>query len=220
MRLKDIDKRYAGKAAFVGVQANGSDTLYPEEDYAKKSDVTAEATARQNADTTLQGNIDANTAALEMLNGTGAGSVTKTVTDKIAEVVADAPESLDTLKEISDWISGHEDDAAAMNSAIRQNAADIADEVTRATAAETALDSGKQDKTLSTPIEVDGRQQDTVEDALNAINDKRSSPVFVFENEADFEEALAKQSGEDGYIPTDSLVVLDYETEYVTADPQ
>ena len=50
----------------------------------------------------------------------------KTVTDEIAKVVADAPESLDTLKEISDWISGHESDASAMNSAIQTNKSDIA----------------------------------------------------------------------------------------------
>lgn len=62
----------------------------------------------------------------------GGGGITRDevneiVTDKIAEVIADAPEDLDTLKEISDWIAGHEDSAAAMNSAIKANAADISD---------------------------------------------------------------------------------------------
>ena len=47
------------------------------------------------------------------------------ITAKVAEIVADAPEDFDTLKEMSDWISQHEDGAAAMNSAIRQNATDI-----------------------------------------------------------------------------------------------
>lgn len=64
--------------------------------------------------------------AIDTLNGTGAGSVSKTVADAIAKVVADAPEDFDTLKEISDWISNHADDAAAMNSAIQQNTGDIA----------------------------------------------------------------------------------------------
>ena len=64
--------------------------------------------------------------AIDTLNGTGAGSVSKTVADAIAKVVADAPEDFDTLKEISDWISNHSDDAAAMNSAIQQNTGDIA----------------------------------------------------------------------------------------------
>ena len=70
--------------------------------------------------------ILSHTTALATLNGEGEGSVKKTVTDEIAKVVADAPESLDTLKEISDWISSHESDASAMNSAIQANKSDIA----------------------------------------------------------------------------------------------
>ena len=62
----------------------------------------------------------------------GGGGITRDevneiVTDKIAEVVANAPEDFDTLREIADWIDGHEDSAAAMNSAINESAADISD---------------------------------------------------------------------------------------------
>lgn len=42
----------------------------------------------------------------------------QTVNEAIAGVVANAPSDFDTLKEMSDWISNHEDDAAAMNTAI------------------------------------------------------------------------------------------------------
>lgn len=71
-------------------------------------------------DTEIKADIQANTAAIGVLNGeaTVDGSVKKTVADEIAKIVADAPESFDTLKEISDWISTHSDDASAMNSAI------------------------------------------------------------------------------------------------------
>ena len=60
----------------------------------------------------------------------GGGGITRDevndiVTGKIAEVVANAPEDFDTLREIADWIDGHEDSAAAMNSEIKANAADI-----------------------------------------------------------------------------------------------
>lgn len=51
------------------------------------------------------------------------------ITEKVAEIVADAPEDFDTLKEISDWISSHEDSAAAMNSAIRANTTAITGKV-------------------------------------------------------------------------------------------
>ena len=43
----------------------------------------------------------------------------------MAQIVSDAPEAYDTLKEISDWISSHASDAAEMNSSIQQNASDI-----------------------------------------------------------------------------------------------
>jgi|GEM_PF-3956921 len=64
-------------------------------------------------------------AAVDVLNGTGDGSVSKTVAHGIAQIIADAPEDLDTLKEISEWITAHPDDAAAMNAAIMQNTSDI-----------------------------------------------------------------------------------------------
>lgn len=59
--------------------------------------------------------------------GVTLAEVNSIVAEQIAEVVANAPEDLDTLKEISDWIEGHEDSAAAMNSAIQTNAADISE---------------------------------------------------------------------------------------------
>lgn len=40
------------------------------------------------------------------------------ITNKVAEIVAEAPEDFDTLKEMSDWISSHEESASAMNTAI------------------------------------------------------------------------------------------------------
>lgn len=60
-----------------------------------------------------------------MHNSDGVGSVKKSVADAVAAIVNDAPEAYDTLKEISDWISGHETDAAGMNSAIKANKASI-----------------------------------------------------------------------------------------------
>lgn len=47
------------------------------------------------------------------------------ITSKVAEIVADAPEDFDTLKEMSDWIASHENSASAMNSAIQTNADNI-----------------------------------------------------------------------------------------------
>ena len=47
--------------------------------------------------------------------------ITSEVTAKIAELVANAPEDLNTLKEIADWIKNHANDASAMNTAILAN---------------------------------------------------------------------------------------------------
>lgn len=46
-------------------------------------------------------------------------NIEEIVAEKVAEIVASAPEDFDTLKEISDWIYEHADSAAAMNSAIQ-----------------------------------------------------------------------------------------------------
>lgn len=71
-------------------------------------------------DTEIKSKVQANTDAIGVLNGeaTVEGSVKKTVADEIAKVVAGAPESFDTLKELSDWIATHGQDATEMNSAI------------------------------------------------------------------------------------------------------
>lgn len=48
------------------------------------------------------------------------------IAEKVAEIVAGAPEDFDTLKELSDWLMSHEDSAASMNTAILKNTADVA----------------------------------------------------------------------------------------------
>lgn len=72
-------------------------------------------------DTALKSRVSATETAIDTLNGTGDGSVKKQVAAAVAGIVADAPEAYDTLKEISDWISGHASDASAMNSQINTN---------------------------------------------------------------------------------------------------
>ena len=81
-------------------------------------------------------NYDDTGIKTELAKKANSTDVTKEISDKIAEVVSDAPESFNTLKEISDWISGHENDASAMNSAIKDNKSAI-----------TTLQTDKADKT-------------------------------------------------------------------------
>lgn len=78
-------------------------------------------TAATYDDTALKNRVSATETAIDTLNGTGAGSVSKQVADAVAGIVADAPEAYNTLKEISDWISNHSNDASAMNTQINAN---------------------------------------------------------------------------------------------------
>lgn len=76
--------------------------------------------------------IKANADAIEVLNGTGEGSVSKQVSDAIAGVVASAPEAFDTLKEIADYIAGDKTNAAELLNKVNANTEAIAAEVKRA----------------------------------------------------------------------------------------
>lgn len=64
-----------------------------------------------------------NKAAIDTLNGDK--TVSGSVAYQIAQIVAGADESFDTLKEIADWITTHKTDAATMNSQINTNKDDI-----------------------------------------------------------------------------------------------
>ena len=58
-------------------------------------------------------------------------SISTMISEEIAKVVANAPASFDTLKEIADWISTHQNDASAMNTAINNNTTNITNLTTK-----------------------------------------------------------------------------------------
>ena len=64
-----------------------------------------------------------NKAAIDTLNGDK--NISGSVAYQIAQIVSDAPEAYDTLKEIATWITTHAGDAATMNANIAQNTSDI-----------------------------------------------------------------------------------------------
>ena len=68
------------------------------------------------------------------LNGSNTAptkSISTMISEEIAKVVANAPASFDTLKEIADWISSHQNDASAMNTAINNNTTNITNLTTK-----------------------------------------------------------------------------------------
>jgi len=60
---------------------------------------------------------------LEVLGGTA--GVTGSVAYQIAQIIANAPEALDSLQEIAAWITTHETSVISMNSTIQANSAAI-----------------------------------------------------------------------------------------------
>ena len=97
----------------------------------------------------------------------------------IADVIAAAPEDLDTLKEIADKLAGNDDLHTALNQAITEkaDASALANEVTRATGAESGLQAAiatKADATalsnyvLTTAL---NQQIDTLNTAISAKQD-------------------------------------------------
>lgn len=117
------------------------------------------------------------------------------IATEIARIVAEAPASFDTLKEISDWISSHADSAATMNSNINTNTSDISSLAGRVTTIEgsyikksdvvdnlsststnTPL-SAKQGKELDEKI-------DTVDGKINKLTDTETATVYTLSVES------------------------------------
>ena len=114
--VKDAYELASSKTSMTEVEAKGY-AVKTEVDTSIKA-VDDKITAANTAATELAGRVSANETAITTLNGTGEGSVTRTVADKIAEVVAGANEDFDTLKEIADWIMSDTTGAAKMQSDI------------------------------------------------------------------------------------------------------
>lgn len=86
-------------------------------------------TAATYNDTEVRNLITANKTAIDTLIGSVDGDKAKSAREmaheEVAKVVDGAPESFDTLKEISSWISTHSDSAVTMDNSIKANAAAI-----------------------------------------------------------------------------------------------
>lgn len=92
----------------------------------------AQATVLENHATSLtdhEERIGSNTNALAVLNAdaTTPGSVAKQVNDAITALVNGAPEALDTLKEIADWIAKDETGTSALLNRVAANEIAIAE---------------------------------------------------------------------------------------------
>lgn len=163
-------------------------TRATEQENSLKTLIGAETSARTKGDEDLSSKIKAEQTRAEgkekeisdklaIVNGDSntEGSFRKA----IADVVAAAPEDLDTLKEIADKLAGNDDLHTALNQAITEkaDASALLNEVSRATGAESGLQAAiatKADATalsnyvLTTAL---NKQVDTLNTAINAKQD-------------------------------------------------
>lgn len=145
--------------------------------------IASEAQARIDADNALD-------ARLDVIEGSGEGSIAKSLEDskaytdqKVADLVASAPEVLDTLKELADALGGDENFAATVSSQIGSIASDldalelsVADSVSSLQADVSSVVSDLSDlDAYAQDIRSDVDSHESRIDALEALND---GPIF------------------------------------------
>ena len=145
------------------------------------------------------------------------GQITAEVTVKIAEIVANAPEDLDTLKEIADWIKNHANDASAMNTQINTNKSDISALKTsvagKADTGHTHTKSQITDFPTSLPANGGTADKATSDGKGNNIVDtyatKTSIPKKTSEltNDSNFISAVSAKASVDANVGTPSVTV-------------
>lgn len=164
------------------------DDKFIESGYVTKDLLEAETSARTKSDEALGAKIKAEQTRAEgkekeisdkLAIVDGDSNTEGSFRKAIADVIAAAPEDLDTLKEIADKLAGNDDLHTALNQAITEkaDASALANEVTRATGAESGLQAAiatKADATalsdyvLTTAL---NQQVDTLNAAISAKQD-------------------------------------------------
>lgn len=169
------------------------DDKFIESEYVTKDLLDAETSARTKGDEDLGVNIKAEQTRAEgkekeisdkLAIVDGDSNTEGSFRKAIADVIAAAPEDLDTLKEIADKLAGNDDLHTALNQAITEkaDASALANEVTRATGAESGLQAAiatKADATaLSNYVLTTALNQQV--DALNAaISAKQDAGNYI-----------------------------------------
>lgn len=107
--------------AITGLAALAYKSEVSEAELAAALKATIDGKAAQSDVTALQ-------TAITTLNGTGEGSVKKTVDDAINEFATNVTDDavVNSYKELIDWVAQHGPEAAEMSAAIQTNASDIA----------------------------------------------------------------------------------------------
>lgn len=185
-----LDANYTNKLIDQSVK-DAIDNSIENGNYVTKDLLEAETSARTKSDEDLNAKIKAEQTRAEgkekeisdkLAIVDGDSNIEGSFRKAIADVIAAAPEDLDTLKEIADKLAGNDDLHTALNQAITEkaDASALANEVTRATGAESGLQAAiatKADATalsnyvLTTAL---NQQVDTLNAAISAKQDAGS----------------------------------------------
>lgn len=160
--------------------------------------------------------------AIDVLNGDDEteGSVAKQVSDAIADVLDGAPEALDTLKEIADWIAADETGTAALVDRVSQAEEDIKDlsdkEAEDVEALQEAIDALAQTETeaLNTLKDYVDKQDLDYYNSIGSIEEAEiillfKTPVEVAEGQTVAEAVAALKDDEVLVLPADTTVAED-----------
>lgn len=165
--------------------------------------------------TAVESRVDKNTNDIARLNGDKnmEGSVAHTVANSIADIVDNAPESFDTLKELATWINTHGATAAGMQESIISNTNAITQEIKDRAAADTALETkltqdianAVADKAVKT--EVENAISDALQDAKDYTDSQVSDKATVKYVDETIEEEIGKINTNltGNYVTTDSM---------------
>lgn len=145
-----------------------------------------------------------NAAAIEVLNGEGEGSVKKQVKDAVNAIVDGAPEALDTLKELADWIAEDETASAALIEKVNDNAVAISEN--KEAINEVSMEYKRDDATLYNSIQlisipsIENLFKNKVEVAEGeslaaAIADLKENEMIVLAPEAKIDEDIVVPTG-------------------------
>lgn len=127
-------------------------------------------------------------------------SVREIAAEEVAEIVAGASESYDTLKEIADWIAAHPTDASEYNSRITKNTEDIA-------ALTKTVDDNKTvtDKAIEDLTKVVGDNKTAADEAIEALQG-RATNLETFQTNATSRLEALEAHDEDYKEYTDNAV--------------
>lgn len=138
--------------------------------------------------------VDANKEAIEILNGEGEGSVAKAVDDAVKALVDNAPEALDTLKELADWVANDTTASAKL--------------IDRVVANEEAIEAlQKEDEDLKEYID---KQDLAVYDSIQSIDELHIVSLFPkMQNEDESASAAIAALGEGEALKLDADQTID-----------